>query len=296
MSFDYSYLVIGEDKFCIPQTEIFLNKMYVRSQKEEILSNSISDRQRNLNCLSNTSYFDVILAALPKEPITVIDIGGYIGSFSISMIRALNRLEIDWHLKCFEPSPLSDCIKETFSLNEIPEQAEVIQKAISNQNSILSYYAKPNNLISGRMYNFSGSEKKFDIQCSTLSEELSTDSNSINIIKIDTEGHEVEVLEGLNSEKLNEKAAIIFLEVWPWLAKRTLYDKPYFNKLLEDFFIIDLDAWTHPKFSTFVKPDNVESVIKNISSNNRSGCSDWLLFSKQIISQDEISNLLSKLA
>ena len=169
----------------------------------------------------------------PKNEITVFDVGCFQGNFSRNLRKEIKK-KTNYFL--FDPNP--NLIIEDFQYQEL---------AFSNDKGIKKFYlntffpASGSSLntihVKDKLWNFTrklvtGNFKKqfesFDVRTDTIDNFCEENGvNSIDILKIDTEGSEIEVLEG--SKKMLNKTNIILIEV---LDERKNFDVKY-QKVLE---------------------------------------------------------------
>lgn len=164
----------------------------------------------------------------PKNEITVFDVGCFQGNFSRNLQKEIKK-KTNYFL--FDPNP--NLIIKDFQYQEL---------AFSNDKGTKKFYlntffpASGSSLntihVKDKLWNFTrklvtGNFKKqfesFDVRTDTIDNFCEENGvNSIDILKIDTEGSEIEVLEG--SKKMLNKTNIILIEV---LDERKNFDEKY---------------------------------------------------------------------
>jgi FkbM family methyltransferase len=159
---------------------------------------------------------DVIATALGSEPKTVFDVGANIGEYA-KMIsnRFPNAL-----VYCFEPIPATFQIlsESTTGLNTINTQAALGSSAGSidihmgggnSDGSMASVYKTPLETI----FSFVGEvNQTISVPITTLDEFCKDISANIDFLKIDVEGHELEVLKGAANLIKEDKISLIQFE------------------------------------------------------------------------------------
>ena len=150
---------------------------------------------------------------LNKKTISVIDIGAHKGEYISSIIKNFNISKA----YCFEPNPkVFKILNNKISLNKkiellnygasnnsgnilFNENIESSSSSINELNKNSNYYKKKFFLL-----NFLGLNevtKKIEIKVVTLSDFIVENNiNKIDLLKIDTEGHEFQVLSGLKDK------------------------------------------------------------------------------------------------
>lgn len=287
-----SAIKLGELNMFIPNSEKWLNSRQFASIKdvENTPTNQVDFSTIESNPEKAPKLYDHAInhfGHLNKNvSIDIIDIGGYIGLFGISFTKALSKLgfnKIDTTI--FEPTPLYQIIDRNIQANHINDNCKVLNGAISNSDSVMPYYAIPENLISGRMFSFPNSQHLYDVKTQTLDNFYKKKDNDdkLIIVKIDTEGHELEVIAGAE-EFFKNNNLVLYLEFWPWLEKKTkIFNKTYSEFLTENFHIIDIDNVGWPKFdsSRVIQQSEFSSFIEKVDTSSRR-TTDLLCISKNI--------------
>lgn len=167
-----------------------------------------------------------------------IDIGANIGQhslFSASIVGNNGRVIL------FEPIPkLVTQIKESLSENSEINNITIHNVAASNTKDKAKIKLRPNNIGGSSLHHH---DKDFEtVTIKTIpADDLLLDLPKVNLIKIDTEGHEIEVLHGLQ-KTLKKYTPKIIIEFSPKLnEKPEVYTKNFFT-LLADYDFYDLEA------------------------------------------------------
>ena len=154
---------------------------------------------------------------------TFIDIGANVGIFSLMAIHYFKKVF------SFEPMPktfeiLNNNINLTSSINNnLLNKIKTFNFAVSNSSYNTKLYKNPLNLGGSKLTSFSNEYKsnsginegwdEFDTSCITLDEFVENNKiKNISLIKIDVEGHEVEVLEGAKMV-LIKHSPVIYIEI-----------------------------------------------------------------------------------
>ena len=156
-----------------------------------------------------------------------LDLGANIGYTTLTMASKAK------HVLAVEPDPHNfRILKENIRLNEYSDKVDIYQKAISDRDSHTEFWiADRPNLNS--MQKTKHSKKKIDVVTETLSTFLG--STAINFIKMDVEGHEVEILKGGRDYFAASRQHVkILIEVHPmyYSVERS------FAKVLEEYLQI----------------------------------------------------------
>lgn len=119
----------------------------------------------------------------------VADIGANIGLHSIIMAKSGFRVQ------CYEPDPITFArLKQNIELNCVSDRICANQKAVSNKNGILEFTRVLGNTtgshLSGAKERPYGELERFEVDV----EKFKGIMNSVDLMKIDVEGHEAEIL------------------------------------------------------------------------------------------------------
>lgn len=281
------------------KNEKFQNPAYKLSNPEKF----IFDRQCQSLNQTQTSSQDLSLYLKPiinqltdkKLNFTVLDVGGYIGIFSLKAGSCCRQLKLDTKIFCFEPGPTTHLIEANININDFTDTITLVEKAASYVTGPVLYHYQPNTTIAGRLFQHGNASYSKIIQSQKLDDFL--DTNELNydvyLIKIDTEGYECNVLKGL-LKTMETKPCIFVLEFWPWTLDYQINGQKYGDYLTENFIIIDIDNSVLPKKFDLIEPDNFLEFAQAIKSSSRR-CTDILCLPKSLpdvnILVDQISRI-----
>lgn len=132
----------------------------------------------------------VYLLYFSKRDSLIVDIGAYIGDFSLYAAKYLNARVI-----AYEPTQESyELLKENIGINDLWDRIKPINKAVGPSNEITLNVVKEDNEIHVSSYWYPDAEKRV-VQSVTLEEILDmNDLNKIDLLKIDCEGGEYDIL------------------------------------------------------------------------------------------------------
>lgn len=145
------------------------------------------------------------LSGMPENA-TVIDLGGHVGSFSVSVLKENPTARV-----CtYEPSPESfSALKRNIALNGLEDRCTIFQKAVAGVAGPRTLYmtekSSANTLIDHRK----GTES-VTVQCTTLDDIFSENHiETCELLKMDIEGAEFETLSAASDETLSKVRNII---------------------------------------------------------------------------------------
>ena len=175
--------------------------------------------------------FMAIMNDTVNDGMTCIDLGSNIGYTTLVM---LNNVGNDGIVYAIEPDPHNlELLTKSIEANNLTNRAEIIQAAISNTDGELDFWMAENGPNLSSVQKTKHSTKKITVPCYSLNKFLE-DRRYPNFIKMDIEGHEVQVFEGGLDyfDKNNEGETNILLEVHP-----QFYDKDNdMGKMVRDYY------------------------------------------------------------
>jgi FkbM family methyltransferase len=224
------------------------------------------------------SSFIVRTLQLSGDKPIFVDVGANIGLITLNVLAELPKTII----YAFEPGPHQySLFKKTIEANNLNDRVFLNNKALSNKQGRSRFAVHETKHSSGDGFLFTGRAKSaryIFVDCQTLDDWWKINNKkNIKLIKIDTEGSELMVLEG--AEKVIENCQpFIVLEIWP----KNLEVYPYgvedilswFNK--QNYIVYTLNGHVVNSFNiqkylglfdSFVAfPISKKYVKKNISS------------------------------
>jgi FkbM family methyltransferase len=176
-------------------------------QHDTIISESI--RNSRVWAQAETRLFRELL----KPGMVVIDVGANIGYFSL---LASSLVGPDGRVHAFEPDPVNcGLLKKSVRMNRA-SNIEVVQAALSNNDNPISLFLNSNNKGDHRIWEATGeSRTRITVKAMTLDSYLNETGTIPTFIKIDVQGAEGYVLEGMKETLARRAPAYLILEFWP---------------------------------------------------------------------------------
>lgn len=178
----------------------------------------IPDDTKSAACAFGVYEFDdtKVLASLPVNGAIVIDVGANIGFYSLLLASAYPDSEIH----AFDPSKYNESrVRQNLSINKkLASRITFHQMGVSSQKGSLEFFAVPGPAghAWGRLEeqpvaaaNGIASES-YQVDVDSLDSVFEGRTDDIGLIKIDVEGHELEVFKGMRKIIAAQKAIIMF--------------------------------------------------------------------------------------
>lgn len=164
-------------------------------------------KSRTVNNLSliNTSgenafAFKLIKQYNEEEKLVIFDIGANVGEYSEMIIKHCDKLNIKYQLHLFEPQ--KECVEVLLSKFNTNSNVFINNVAVSNENGCIDFYMETKGASSSSIYKREVFVKSEIVQVNTIKLDdyiVKHNIDKINFIKIDVEGHELEVLKSVKN-------------------------------------------------------------------------------------------------
>lgn len=182
-----------------------------------------------------------LLDSLVKKDSVALDIGGHYGIYSLLSARNAKKVY------AFEPVPENFKVLQTnIEDNDLTDIITPINKAVSDQQGTVDFNVTWASDSAG-FYEHPNAEviRKISVEMCAIDEELK-DVKNVSFIKIDTEGHEIHVLEGLKRTLQQNPEAKLLIEFNPeCLENAGTTSRKLINKILSlgyDIFALHEDS------------------------------------------------------
>jgi len=262
-------------------------------------------------------HFFSVSGAVP----TIIDIGGYLGRFSIESALLLKTLGFKQAVYCFEPGPSRRLIAANLLINHLTDSVELISRAASNHSGSADFSFAEDALISGRFAGSgrllgrsgalilgllrtlqTGMSKKSSGTCPAAIRRVTVETMRMDefiaqreitdplIVKIDTEGFEPKVMEGFGPS-LGKRQAALIIEFWPHSLSQKVTDLSYEDYLQENFLLFDIKQALKPE--RFARIEDLRGYARHTMQKGRP--IDLLCLSASIGELEQLAAVLSSL-
>ena len=174
-----------------------------------------------------------------KKGDIAIDIGANIGYYTILLSKLVGE---NGKVFAFEPDPNNfKVLKENIKLNNL-KNVIIENKAVSNKNGKIHLYFSKINSGDSRVYKTLEDREKVEVNCITLDNYFKNTKIRPSFIKIDTQGYEPAIFEGMN-KLIKNKNIIITAEFFPEGLKSAGFNPLHFLESLKNngFELFDLE-------------------------------------------------------
>ncbi len=215
-----------------------------------------------------------------EEKLILFDIGANVGEYSEMLIQHCNLLNIKYQLHLFEPQ--KECVEVLASKFESNPNVIINNLAISSIKGSIDFYIEKRGTACSSIYKrdiFVDSEK-VKVETEVLDNYINRKNiNKIHFMKIDVEGHELEVLKSAqnNFDKIEN---IQFEYGGTYLDSKSTLEQVYL--LLREFYHIGKIDLNGINFTPFI------SELENYQYSNY--LAESILLKKNLVDYSEIAN------
>lgn len=160
-----------------------------------------------------SSETQVIVQCL-REGDTFFDVGANIGYFSVIAAACVGPLG---KVFAFEPEPVNfSLLKKNVAANDLPN-VRALCRAVSDGWGTGRLFLSDTNRGDHRLYDPGEQRRETPVQCITLDSFVAASDSRVDFVKIDVQGCETKVLQGMKNTLLEHAATLkMTLEFWPF--------------------------------------------------------------------------------
>jgi len=162
----------------------------------------------------------------------VIDIGAHVGYYTLLMAQLVGE---NGKVYSFEPDPVNfQLLKKSVEINGF-ENVVLIQKAVSNITDKVKLFLGDDDSAINRIYDakLGDAKESIDVESVTIDEYFKEDDELVNFIKIDSEGSEVKIINGMKQFLSRNQELVMMTEFFPFLIKKSGDEPNQYLKSLE---------------------------------------------------------------
>jgi len=161
---------------------------------------------------------------IKNESVVFFDVGAYIGRYSIMLGNMKKNGEIDYDVHGFEPSPTSyELFEHNVKFNKLENDIHIYNLAFSNYTGIVTfgkYYSGSKIVLDKNDIKDDEPDYEYIDVDASIGDDFFTKQNIVLknkylLMKIDVEGHELEVLNGLSHTLNNSEKGKLIIEILP---------------------------------------------------------------------------------
>ena len=163
----------------------------------------------------------------------VIDVGAHVGYYTLLMAQLVGK---NGKVYSFEPDPVNfELLKKSVEINGF-ENVVLIQKAVSDTTEKIKLFLGDNDSAINRIYDakLGDAKKSIDVESVTIDEYFKENDKLFNIIKIDSEGSEAKIINGMEKFLTKNRKLIMMTEFFPFLIKKSGDEPKQYLKSLEN--------------------------------------------------------------
>lgn len=203
-----------------------------------------------------------------NKRVTAFDVGGHIGIFSVLAGVIARELNISLPVKCFEPGPTQSIIQANLEINQLTPEAELVRAAVGDLSGPVLYTFSPSRSLGGRM----GVAKKKEGAVRSLSRIVRSttlesygsrmDKDEFGVVKIDVEGFEPEVFEGMGAHR--DRFGVCVVEFRGWQRNKRVGIAQYADFMFDSYYVVDLGEALWPRWSRPIDRADINALCAQI--------------------------------
>lgn len=168
----------------------------------------------------------------------VLDVGGYIGTFTIPLALACERLGYRVSFDIFEPGPTRHLLARNIEINGLSDRVKLHDAAMSNAVGKTTYRWRGNGAIGGQVFARADTTDRRRVATVTV-DHIAKGMQGPLLIKLDTQGHEASIMSAAR-ETIAAKKAIWHIEfVWWQVQDKFDGERPFYRYIFDEFFVFE---------------------------------------------------------
>lgn len=201
-----------------------------------------------------------IVKKLVRRGDVVVDIGANIGYFTLLFSRLVKP---SGKVFAFESEPANfSLLKKNIEINGY-KNVTLIQKAVSNKNELIKLYLSQDNEGDHRIYESDGNRDFIEIESVCLDEYFRNMEDKINFVKMDIQGAEGTVIQGMRNILNRNDNLNMITEYWPYGLIKCGMDSLVFPKLLVRYNYYPFELNEKDEKIELIDIDKLKSRYKN---------------------------------
>jgi FkbM family methyltransferase len=212
---------------------------------------------------------------------TFVDIGANVGRVTAEVGRFFHRAGRRNPIHAFEPGPGFDCLERTIGANGI--EANLHRLAVADHVGTVTFHEMEGNSSGNSLFAEIGERGSFrinptEMRCTTVDAFLAENRIASHLVcKVDTEGADFLVIEGMR-RAIVERFVAIFFEFTPWLVEKYADPTARLAQLAEDFCLLDyVDNHLY-----LVPPASIPDFVARLRSESAQSYTDILALPRRL--------------
>jgi len=273
---------------------VFKEDWYYTSTKVENRINNFfnytrRDKSTESDDLNNITTAEYLLLDIAKNSKNAkyLDIGTNYGQWIIRAMKILERNNAEIDVVSFEPGLSARLAVINLVFNNI-KNVKFFPYAVSNVTSVIPFFAVKGHTEDNKFTSKPSNSLSFPSISVRIDDVLSTTSPQTELfLKIDTQGAEPYVMEGLGNDFINVAG---ILEFSPKVISAQQKPIKFLDYLLSKFYLIELDGYQN--FKTLITLENKEEIFTRIWNNENHPWCDILIISKSHTRANELLKVI----
>jgi len=242
--FNFFYKLVGPKGIIL--TEVQGHKMFTDAKASGFVLTGCWEK-------NETEIFKKIV----KNGMNVIDIGAHIGYYTLIAAKIVGA---KGKIYAFEPEQKNySLLTKNIEINKYKNIISA-RKAVSNKTGTTKLFLQTSALHT--IVNPHGDKKSVDVETIAL-DDFFTENQKIDFIKMDAEGAEYMIFQGMANILKNNYNLIILTEFYPKLLKEYIDPRMYLDKFIKNNFKIFLIS------NKKIKPVNINYLINQASKKSK---------------------------
>jgi FkbM family methyltransferase len=211
----------------------------------------------------------------------MLDVGGYIGAIGLPIARwaAARGSAVGSAVEIFEPTEMATLIDRSVALNRLADMVRVHRYAASDTLGHAVFSSSENQRVAGRLGG-QKTERSFMVETMPLDRMYADLSGQLVIAKIDTEGHEPRVLEGMRQVLERNRCALI-LEFHEFCLGTPIAGQRYEDFLFERFRLLNVGNIGYPRRLEPIDDGDV-AALRGFANRDGNKLTDIICFDKRL--------------
>lgn len=170
----------------------------------------------------------------------IIDVGGYIGTFTIPLALSAERHGYRLTFDTFEPGPTRHILARNIELNGLADRVRLHDAAVSRRVGKATYRWRGNGAIGGQVFAKVDTTHSRSVAKVTI-DHIAKDMKGPLLIKLDTQGHEPKIMAAAR-KTIAAKKAVWQIEFMKWSGEtkvfRWFFREPFHAMLTREFYVL----------------------------------------------------------